>query len=284
MAKAAKKRSVKQRSVKPQRSASKRSAKKQAPKKTAGKKAGKKAPARKAPEEKAAAKKASARRAGTARARAAAPSRTRTARPPQTRVAKKKAAARAAGSRRAAKAPAAAKSALGSAATMIRGAVAGAVAAVTQKLPWTSDQLDALQLLERDHRRFEELLRQGEETTERAVKGRRELLDTITRELNEHELKEEKFLYPVLKAHPQATEIVLEGYQEHHVADVIVRELHDVAADDERWGAKFKVLKENIEHHIQEEEGEMFRIARAALSREELLALGERMTKGVPGR
>lgn len=272
MAKAAKKRSVKTRSVKQQ--ASKRSAKQQAPKKKG---------VRKAAAKKAAKKKAPARRTGTAGTRAATPSRKRTARPARTRVAKKKTAARAAGSRRAAKTPPAAKSALGSAATMIRGAVAGAVAAVTQKLPWTSDQLDAIQMLERDHRRFEELLRQGEETTERAVKGRRELLDTIARELNEHELKEEKFLYPVLQAVPDAKEIVLEGYQEHHVADVIVRELHDVAADDERWGAKFKVLKENIEHHIQEEEGEMFRIARAALSREELLALGERMTKAVPG-
>jgi hemerythrin-like domain-containing protein len=160
---------------------------------------------------------------------------------------------------------------------MIRGAVAGAVAAVSQVLPWTSEQLDALQMLEQDHRRFETLLAQGEETTERAVKGRAQLLDTITRELNEHEMKEEKFLYPMLEAYPEAKTIVLEGYQEHHVADVIVKELHQVAADDEQWGAKFKVLKENIEHHIQEEEREMFRIARALLGRDELMALGGRM-------
>jgi iron-sulfur cluster repair protein YtfE (RIC family) len=162
---------------------------------------------------------------------------------------------------------------------MIRGVMAGAVAAVSQALPWTSDRLDALQMLEQDHRRFEALLAQGEETTARAVKGRAELLETITRELNEHEMKEEKFLYPMLESYPEAKTIVLEGYQEHHVADVIVKELHQVAADDEQWGAKFKVLKENLEHHIQEEEGEMFRIARAVVPREELLALGERMSK-----
>jgi hemerythrin-like domain-containing protein len=166
---------------------------------------------------------------------------------------------------------------------MIRGAVAGAVAAVSQVLPWTSDQLDALQMLEQDHRRFETLLAQGEETTERAVKGRTQLLDTLTRELNAHEMKEEKFLYPMLEAYPEAKTIVLEGYQEHHVADVIVKELHQVAADDEQWGAKFKVLKENIEHHIQEEEGEMFRIARAVVPREELVALGGRMSKAAAG-
>ena len=52
--------------------------------------------------------------------------------------------------------------------------------------------------------------------------------------------------------------IVLEGFQEHHVADIIVKELHQVAKDNEQWGAKFKVLKESLEHHIQEEEGEIF--------------------------
>jgi hypothetical protein len=72
---------------------------------------------------------------------------------------------------------------------------------------------------------------------------------------------EEKILYPALQSHPAAHEIVLEGFEEHHAADLIVKELQDVATNDEQWGAKFKVLKENIEHHIKEEEGQMFRIA-----------------------
>jgi hypothetical protein len=84
-------------------------------------------------------------------------------------------------------------------------------------------------------------------------------------------------LYPALQSHPQARDIVLEGFEEHHVADLIVNELHEVATDDEQWGAKFKVLKENIEHHIQEEEGEMFRAARGIFSRDELRDLGARM-------
>ena len=157
--------------------------------------------------------------------------------------------------------------------------MAGAVAAVTQRLPWSSDERDAIALLEKDHRRFENLLKQGEQTTERAIKGRTELLDTLTAELNLHELVEEKILYPALKAHPEARDIVLEGYQEHHVADLLTRELHALATDDERWGAKFKVLKESLEHHIQEEEGNMFRKARGIFSREDLQALGAEMLK-----
>ena len=166
---------------------------------------------------------------------------------------------------------------MSTAAVAVRGAVAGAVATVAGKLPGRAAKPDALQILEREHRRFESLLKQGEETTERARASRRALLDTLTAELNAHELMEEKVLYPALQSHPQARDIVLEGYQEHHVADLIVNELHEVATDDEAWGAKFKVLKESIEHHIEEEEGQMFRLARGLFSREELRGLAERM-------
>ena len=155
--------------------------------------------------------------------------------------------------------------------------MAGAVAAVSKRVRGNKREPDAIELLEAEHRQFEELLAKGEETTERARKTRRELLKTLTEALTAHELMEEKVLYPALQSHPQARDIVLEGYEEHHVADLIVQELHDVATDDEAWGAKFKVLKENIEHHIEEEEGEMFRTARSIFSRDELRELAERM-------
>jgi hemerythrin-like domain-containing protein len=70
---------------------------------------------------------------------------------------------------------------------------------------------------------------------------------------------------------------VLESYQEHHVADQIVKELHELEKDDEKWGAKFKVLKENVAHHISEEENKLFPVARGVLEKEELLALGAKM-------
>jgi hemerythrin-like domain-containing protein len=99
----------------------------------------------------------------------------------------------------------------------------------------------------------------------------------LTEELNVHESIEEKVLYPALKPHAEARDVVLEGYQEHHVADLLLKELDKLAKNDEKWGAKFKVLKESIEHHIEEEEMVMFRTARGVLSREELLDLGARM-------
>ena len=137
--------------------------------------------------------------------------------------------------------------------------------------------MDAITMLKADHDKVKKLLTELESTTERGVKTREELFATIKGELSIHEVIEEEIFYPALKSHPKAKDIVLEGYEEHHIADVIVRELHQVATDDEQWGAKFKVLKESIEHHIKEEEGEMFRTARGVLSREELKTLGAKM-------
>jgi hemerythrin-like domain-containing protein len=192
-----------------------------------------------------------------------------------TKAAKRKVAARAAATRK--RKPEQPKSTLAKAATYARGAAETAIAAITQRLPWSKDENDPITLLETDHRRFEKLLKEGEESTERARKGRAEILKTLVAELNVHEAIEEQVLYPALEPHAEARHIVLEGFEEHHIADVIIKELKDVATDDEKWGAKFKVLKENIAHHIKEEERMMFPAARGALAREELLALGARM-------
>jgi len=192
-------------------------------------------------------------------------------------VAKRKTAARAAASRSRSKRTAPRPSRLSAAAALVRGTAASAVVAVAERWPWATVENDPIVLLETDHRRFEDLLKQGEQTTERAVKGRAQLLKTLTAALNVHELIEEQVLYPALEPHAEARDIVLEGYQEHHVADVLLKELDTLAKDDEKWGAKFKVLKESIEHHIKEEERIMFRTARGVLSRDELRDLGARM-------
>ena len=197
-----------------------------------------------------------------------------------TSTARKKIAARSAAvRRRRQRKPPPKPSKLSMAGTALRGAVAGVVATVTGKVARGASKPDAIEILEREHRHFEALLKQGEETTERARATRRELLATLTADLNAHELMEEKVLYPALQAHPQTRGVVLEGFEEHHVADLIINELHEVATNDEAWGAKFKVLKESIEHHIGEEEGSMFRLARGILSREELRLLATRMLK-----
>ena len=137
--------------------------------------------------------------------------------------------------------------------------------------------MDAIAMLKEDHDKVKGLLAQLESTTERGIKTRQELFATIKGELTVHEIIEEEIFYPELKAHPKARDIVLEGYEEHHVVDEIMSELEDTPVDDETWGAKAKVMKENIEHHIEEEEGEMFKTARSVFDRAELDDLGRRM-------
>jgi len=137
--------------------------------------------------------------------------------------------------------------------------------------------MDAIALLKADHDKVKKLLNELETTTERGVKTRSELFATIKGELTVHEIIEEEIFYPELKAHPKARDIVLEGFEEHHVVDVLMGELEQLDVTDESWGAKAIVMKENIEHHIEEEEGEMFAKARQVFDRAELNDLGERM-------
>ena len=137
--------------------------------------------------------------------------------------------------------------------------------------------MDAITLLTTDHKKVKRLLGELESTTERGVKTRTELFATIKGELTVHEIIEEEIFYPELKAHPKAKDIVLEGFEEHHVVDLLMSELEALPVEDETWGAKALVMKENIEHHIEEEEGEMFKAARSVFDRAELDDLGRRM-------
>jgi hemerythrin-like domain-containing protein len=137
--------------------------------------------------------------------------------------------------------------------------------------------MDAIAMLKADHDKVKRLLSELETTTERGVKTRADLFSRIKGELTVHEVIEEEIFYPELKAHPKAKDIVLEGYEEHHVVDVLMGELEQLDVADESWGAKAIVMKENVEHHIEEEEGEMFKTARQVFDTAELRDLGDRM-------
>jgi len=137
--------------------------------------------------------------------------------------------------------------------------------------------MNATDLLKQDHEKVKKLMEEIDSTTERGVKTRNELFTRFKQEMTVHERIEEEIFYPRLTEQAKTKDIALEGYEEHHVVDMVMAELDDVPYDDERWGAKFTVMKENVEHHIEEEEGEMFKLARQALDSDELAELGERM-------
>lgn len=137
--------------------------------------------------------------------------------------------------------------------------------------------MNALQLLKQDHDKVKKLLKEADETTEPGVKTREELIGKIKQELTIHEILEEEIVYPAFEKQAKMKDIVLEGYEEHHVVDTIMSELLATDFSDETWAAKLSVMKENIEHHIEEEEGEMFKKARQIFSSEELDVLGRQI-------
>jgi hemerythrin superfamily protein len=136
------------------------------------------------------------------------------------------------------------------------------------------ETMDALKLLKHDHETVKKLLSELDKTTEEQSDKREELFAQVKRELTIHETIEEEILYPTFEEKAKLKEIVLEGYQEHHVVDLVLGEMMEIDADDESWGAKLSVAKENVEHHIEEEEGEMFKKARQVFDEKELEELG----------
>jgi hemerythrin-like domain-containing protein len=137
--------------------------------------------------------------------------------------------------------------------------------------------MNAITMLTDDHRDVKRLLDELETTTERGIKTRHELFARIKALLSVHETIEEEIFYPALRDHPKTKDMALEGYEEHDVVDSIMSQLESLPVDDETWGAKATVMIENLRHHIEEEEGEMFPTARKVFDDAELKELGDRM-------
>ncbi len=137
--------------------------------------------------------------------------------------------------------------------------------------------MDAFELLKQDHKTVSGIFKQLDETTERGVKTREELFTRLKTELDIHAYIEETMLYPKLKEAKETHDITLEAIEEHKVVKSLLAELEAMPKDREQWGAKLTVLKENVEHHVEEEEDEMFPDGRKVLSQEQLEELGARM-------
>jgi iron-sulfur cluster repair protein YtfE (RIC family) len=137
--------------------------------------------------------------------------------------------------------------------------------------------MNAFTLLKTDHKTVAGLMEKIDGTTERAIKTRDELFTQLKTELDIHAMIEETILYPVLEKADPTHDVTLEAYEEHRLVKQLLAELESEAKGTEEWTAKFTVLKENVEHHVEEEEGEMFKKARKVLSEEELETLGARL-------
>jgi len=139
---------------------------------------------------------------------------------------------------------------------------------------------NAIALLKSDHAAVKRLLRELNETTERATKQRERLLADIEREIKIHSQIEEELFYPTFKKAAEDTDaedLFYEATEEHHLVDMLLPALKSTSTKAPEFAAKAKVLKDLIEHHAQEEETQMFTKARRLLNDEQLRVLGEEM-------
>jgi hemerythrin-like domain-containing protein len=124
-------------------------------------------------------------------------------------------------------------------------------------------------LLRKDHKEVKDIFEELQETKGKPSQ-REKLFKKLKEEIKPHMKAEEHVFYPALKDNKEAREDVLEGIEEHHVAELVLNELEDLSPKEDQWAAKLSVLKELVEHHIEEEESKIFDDAEEVLSEDEM--------------
>ena len=120
------------------------------------------------------------------------------------------------------------------------------------------DSFDAIALLKSDHHRVKKLFEQFESEKDNDRSGLEELVSEICLELTVHTQVEEEIFYPAVRAEIDDDAMVDEAIVEHSSAKELIAQLSAMSADDEFFDAKVKVLSELVDHHVKEEEDDMF--------------------------
>lgn len=137
--------------------------------------------------------------------------------------------------------------------------------------------MKATELLKGQHRQVRELFKRVQDTGDAGE--RRELLEEIAERLQVHMMIEESIFYPAMQdaaTTAKIREMVPEAYEEHHVVKLVLDELPELDPGDDRFKAKMTVLCELVDHHVVEEEKELFKAAEK-LGVERLEELGAEM-------
>ena len=134
---------------------------------------------------------------------------------------------------------------------------------------------DAIALLKADHQRVKDLFTQYEATDN--VETKRTLAEQVFRELDTHAQLEENVFYPTVNEETEeGPELVKESLSEHETVKILIQELRSMAHETDEFDAKFHELIQNVEHHVEEEEAEMFPLAEEELG-DDLDEMGEEM-------
>lgn len=134
--------------------------------------------------------------------------------------------------------------------------------------------MNAFELLKADHEKVAQLFERLESASSQAKLG---VFDQIRMELELHAHIEEKIFYPALEKPAETRDLTTEAYEEHAEVKRLLRELSGARTPDEEWEILAKTLQENVEHHVEEEENELFNKASEALEEEEIEELGRQM-------
>ncbi len=125
--------------------------------------------------------------------------------------------------------------------------------------------MDIFEVLTADHEKVSKILEQMQQTSNRATGRREKLLQNLAAHLLPHMYAEEQYFYQILLDETSEQEDLYSALEEHRAAKMVLSDLTEAAADDPRWMARLKVLKEMIEHHVEEEESTIFDIAREVI-------------------
>ena len=136
--------------------------------------------------------------------------------------------------------------------------------------------MDIFDIITSDHEKVTKILEQMEQTSARAGKKRETLLENLSANLLPHMYAEEQYFYPILLDESSDQEVAYEALEEHRAAKAVFTDLEEASLDDPRWLARCKVLKELIEHHIEEEESTVFDLARSIMDEDRAAEAGKR--------
>jgi hemerythrin superfamily protein len=146
----------------------------------------------------------------------------------------------------------------------------------TPKIPRSQPQQDAIAMLMADHKKVKTLFAQFEKLKEGGSdEDKSALVEQICNELKVHAAIEEEIFYPAVREAIEDADLMDEALVEHAGAKELIAQLEEASPQDDLYDAKVTVLGEQIEHHVKEEEGDMFPKAKKAKVDTE--ALGEAM-------
>ena len=139
--------------------------------------------------------------------------------------------------------------------------------------------MDVFELLKQDHQRVSTIFDQLEMNDGGLAGSRAQLFEQLREELELHAYVEEAIFYPALKDAEETREYVVEAYDEHAGVKDILAEMEGMTPSDGGWNELLQELRENVEHHVEEEEGELFEQSRLVLTGEQIAELGARVER-----